>query len=99
MQKDIFNVLTSISTYAQTTAKKYSRLFHQGTRLHRKWNFAQVEQQFPVLVDGTEKVNHSQIFCLVRSLPLELYSKTVSLLKKNFGIYGENICTYDIHLP
>ena len=62
MQKDIFNVLTSISTYAQTTAKKYSRLFHQGTRLHRKWNFPQVEQQFPVLVDGTEKVNYSQIF-------------------------------------
>jgi len=90
-----------MSTYAQNTAKTYSRLFHQGTRVHRKWNFAQVEQPFPVIVDGTENVNHSLILSLVRSLPLELYSKIVSLLqkKKNFGIYGENIFTYDIHLP
>lgn len=98
MQKDIFNVSTS---YINTRANYGKKIFPPFPPRHAgapELYTSGTAISGPSRWDGKRK--SSQILSLVRSLPLELYSKIVSLLvKKNFGIYRENICTYDIHLP
>lgn len=99
MQKDIFNVLTSYINIRADYGKKIFPPFLPRHAVAPEMELCTSGTAIsgPSRWDGKSKSFANFFFSSITS------SRTVfedsKSIKKNFGIYGENICTYDIHLP
>ena len=100
MQKDIFIVLTSYINRRADYGKKIFPPFPPRHAVAPEMELCTSGTAIsgPSRWDGKSKSFANFFFSSITSSRTVVFEDSKSI-KKNFGIYGENICTYDIHLP